>query len=337
MRIIGQVPRAEEVEQLAEVCRSHFGECPRELVVIPTFEDTLVYEIRFPGAEYILKTTRTDDTDCTNVEVEAHMCMLTRAQGIPTPEVVVLDTSESSYPRTYFIMRKTQGLPFRKAGLSDILSRTLLSQLGHHLRSLHSIQLPGYGALDAGYFHLSGQMRGSSSSWYAHVCDLAGSDFEYLQAFGLLRPQELDHIARVLQHHDWLLREPWGSGLLHGDFTLEHIWVNVTRDGIAAIIDFGDVVIGDPAWDFASSDWESEAALLCLLDGYGPVPGAQDCFRTRLRLYRVMYAMRVLVWSHEHNISAPTSFAAGLRKSLVGIPDRANSSGTWIGDCERGK
>lgn len=57
--------------------------------------------------------------------------------------------------------------------------------------------------------------------------------------------------------------------LLHGDFSPEHVLYDETAASVTGIIDFGDMAVGDPAWD-----------LLFIYEDYG-----LDFFARVLRLY----------------------------------------------------
>ncbi len=60
----------------------------------------------------------------------------------------------------------------------------------------------------------------------------------------------------------------WEPALLHGDLSCDHILVDAGK--ISGIIDFGDLMVGDPAFDW--SGWESGSA--------------PDRYRDRIRFYR---------------------------------------------------
>lgn len=67
---------------------------------------------------------------------------------------------------------------------------------------------------------------------------------------------------------DQLNRTDWEPALLHGDLSRHHILADAGK--ITGVIDFGDLMTGDPAFDW--SGWEA-----------GTAP---DTFRDRIRFYR---------------------------------------------------
>lgn len=294
----GKDPEVPREENIAEVARHHFGVYPQDIILIPTFENTAVYEIHFPEAMYVLKTTRGNDHNSTKIAVEAYVCALARMHGVPTPEIVALDESEVLLPRSYFIMRKVRGVKFRKAALTDDLQTLVLKRVGEALRVMHSIQLKGYGRPDLKHYQSSRRLSGCSRRWHAYVQAQAQSALAHLQSSGLLSTDLIMDIAQLLRRGERILIESRESRLVHGDFTMEHIWVDVDSYKVSAIIDLGDAVIGDTVWDFASHDWENSEVLLGLLAGYDLIRGSSELFWAKLALYRVIYTMDIIVWGH---------------------------------------
>jgi aminoglycoside 2''-phosphotransferase len=69
--------------------------------------------------------------------------------------------------------------------------------------------------------------------------------------FSILDEPERVFIERVIE--DYLASNgvmDFRPALLHGDFSPGHVIFDERAQRISAIIDFGDVMIGDPAWDF---------------------------------------------------------------------------------------
>jgi Ser/Thr protein kinase RdoA (MazF antagonist) len=294
----GKDPEAPPVENIAEVARHHFGVYPQDIILIPTFENTAVYEIRFPEALYVLKTTRGNDHNPTSIAVEAYVCALARMHGVPIPEIIALDESEVLLPKSYFIMRKVRGVKFRKAKLTDELKTLVLKRVGEALRVMHSIQLEGYGRPDLKHYQSSRHLSGCSHRWHDYVQAQAQSALEHLQSSGLLSTDLITDIVELLRRGEHVLIESREGRLVHGDFTMEHIWVDVDSCKVSAIIDLGDAVIGDPVWDFVSHDWENSEVLQGLLTGYDLIRDSSELFWSKLALYRVIYTMDILVWGH---------------------------------------
>jgi len=303
-------------EMILEVAYYHFGTYPSEIFLIPTFEDTLVYDIKFPTANYVLKTMRKNSRDSIKIAVEAQVCELVRAQGVPTPEIVILDKSEKIFPRTYFIMNKVQGVPFRKARLSANLNSFILNQIGETLRLIHLVQLKGFGRPDIKHFNLFGQINGCSLTWNEYLSGQLKSSLVYLHKFELINASLISDIENLFPKYEPLILETCESSLLHGDFTLEHIWIDDLNNSISSVIDFGDAVIGDPVWDFVSYDWENIEVFQCILRGYDPLFTLYKTFWSRLVLYRIIYTMSILVWGHNRKGINLQNFIATLQQCV---------------------
>ena len=55
----------------------------------------------------------------------------------------------------------------------------------------------------------------------------------------------------TLQHMEQMLAEPFEARVIHGDFAFEdHVFFDVQRQELSGVIDFADVTIHDPAYDF---------------------------------------------------------------------------------------
>lgn len=102
-------------------------------------------------------------------------------------------------------------------------------------------------------------------------------------------------IARLDTAHERYPKVAWErSAVIHGDFREAHLLLAEGADAIEGIIDFGDAVHGDPAYDFtffwSLADWAAPFALAV----YGPVDAPQ-AFLERSRWSFVRYAASRLV------------------------------------------
>jgi aminoglycoside phosphotransferase (APT) family kinase protein len=299
-------------ETILEVARHLFGAYPQQVILIPTFEDTEVYEIRFPSEHYVLKTTSKKGRESLKIAIEAYIHMLAAAQGVPVPTIVVLDESERLLPTSYFVMYKVQGVQIQKAELTPDQKKLVLRRLGEVLRLLHSVQLAGFGKPDIDRYYISRQIYGCSLTWNSYLRDRALSDLRYLKASRVLCASLIDHITELLRSYEQNRADLQVSCLLHGDLTMEHVWVGGSGDNVSAIIDFGDAVIGDPLWDFVYYDSKKASVLECILDGYSTIDLTTD-FWSRLSVYKLIYAVGVLAWAHKRKISDLSTFIDNLR------------------------
>ena len=89
-----------------------------------------------------------------------------------------------------------------------------------------------------------------------------------------------------------------GAVLVHGDFQGNNVLVQDGR--VSGILDFENLVAGDPALDFKPVHFHSDAPtrdLAALRRGYGARPGLfDDRFMRRLLVYELVFALELLWW-----------------------------------------
>ena len=292
-----------ETEQIAEIAHGYFGVYPCKLVRVPTMGTTLIYEIRYPTDKYFLKTTKEISSRSIDLAIEAECYKLLNTRGVPCPEVLVLDTSCALLSRVYFLMNRANGIPLDNLELTFEHHQKLFEKVGVILRSIHSIKLSGFGDIDIDNYQVTGKIEGYYSSWQEYIQEKAKSNLEILEKTNLLLLSEIDYIPQILSRFAELEKTTDKTGLLHGDFTLEHIFVNPKLTRITSIIDLGEVLIGDPIWDFVSLSWNSLQILDYVQIGYGILDSYRDNFLFKLSIYKVLYALRVLVWALAQDLS----------------------------------
>ena len=136
--------------------------------------------------------------------------------------------------------------------------------------------LPGSPLTPAQYRRLSGPERDRCVRQVAHfLAQLHATDLGVARACGVDQAAYLRPYDRLLERAQRLIntgslsstvravvehalaqplpsigRQDATSVLLHGDLSHDHILFDARRHEIVSIIDFGDVTMGDPAWDF---------------------------------------------------------------------------------------
>ncbi|MGH2812575.1 MAG: phosphotransferase family protein, partial [Actinomycetota bacterium] len=86
--------------------------------------------------------------------------------------------------------------------------------------------------------------------------------------------------------------------LMHGDFGYEHVIVDPDGSKVAAIIDFADVSLGDPIWEFGPF-LPLGRRLDAVLSGYGQGPDMRGEMAVKAPLYRMLWHLGAGVWCHE--------------------------------------
>ncbi len=260
------------------------------------------------GDECVVRISAGEQADLTAQEVWA--LAQVRARGVPAPEVLVADTTLRDIPAPYLIMRRLPGEPAASASLTASGRAAVLEQLGHHLAAIHSIALAGFGSLAAhGETYI-----GRAPSLWAYVQEEGERRLTKLSAATLPR-QQAEAIRGRLAHARASLALD-RAVLIHGDYQLKNVLVQGTR--VTGIVDFENLVAGDPVMDFCALHYWSRqptVALQHLQRGYGqPALFGQDFLR-RLYLYELLLALEILWWE-EH-----FQDRAGIQEALTQLSD----------------
>lgn len=249
------------------------------------------------GPECVVRISPPERRDLLAQEVWAYR--QSRALGVPVPEILAVETSPRDFPAPYLLMRRLPGVPAYRAGLTTAEKGAVLEELGHYLSLIHRIHLPGFGDLAARGTAFAGRY----ASWW-----------EYLQAEYARRAAALpeDVLPRewAVAIRDRLERNRasfalGSASLVHGDYQLKNVLVQGAR--VSGIVDFENLVAGDPVWDFrALHFWsgQKDADLRVLRRGYGRKEPCGDDFMERLQLYELLLALEVLWWEHHFRDAA---------------------------------
>ncbi|WP_347401725.1 phosphotransferase family protein [Alicyclobacillus mali (ex Roth et al. 2021)] len=111
-------------------------------------------------------------------------------------------------------------------------------------------------------------------------------------------------LARFADFFDQAVSGTLPQALLHGDLTHAHILYDPCVTEAIGIIDFGDVQIGDPAYDFAGLYWDYGPAFVQnVLDHYAAGQGKWDvhAFRARVEYLGLRVGLRELLHAVEHH------------------------------------
>jgi aminoglycoside phosphotransferase (APT) family kinase protein len=111
--------------------------------------------------------------------------------------------------------------------------------------------------------------------------------------------------------------EPFALRLVHADVTYDHVLLRPDGGDVVGVIDWGDVSVTDPAWDFAGLlAWYGEPFVLRVLGGYG-VP-ADPGLLARTRRGAVYASGSALWWGVRGG--RPRDVAAGTRGLDLALP-----------------
>lgn len=259
--------------------------------VVTNHHERLVFvAINSVGRRVVIKT----DTDTRRLCREADTLRAAAAAGVPVPEV--LEFTEA-FPAT-LVMTHVDGEPLWEAGDNCWLD------VGRQLRRLHRDVVPP----------TSVPMFGGGDLWWSHLRSWALAERDVCLARGSLLTIIVDRLYKLLAAAFARNDEP-PRRLLHGDCAPYH-WL--CRDGdVVGVIDFGDVALGDPAWDLVVlTRWDREF-LTDVLAGYEADERLRAHTEAMYVPYSVMRCLAAMSWLVEHGFDPSENIAELTRLAEV--------------------
>jgi aminoglycoside 2''-phosphotransferase len=217
---------------------------------------------------------------------------------IPSPQLINLnDTAES--PFIAYPLLPGPALTQERYLRLDVFGRTRCAeQIAGFLTALHSHDLAPARACGVPIFDYAVQ--------YADLLSRAR-----MELYPRLAESERQFIEHVIGNYleSGATRE-FHPVLLHGDLSPDHVLFNKQEKEVSAIIDFGDMMIGDPAWD-----------LVFIYEDYGldflshvlTVYGKADHMALLSRLFQ-HYQIAAVDWTISARFRSDNEFAEGLEQ-----------------------
>jgi aminoglycoside phosphotransferase (APT) family kinase protein len=302
-------------ELVGEIARREFGR-DVTLLAVPTYPDSIVYELTAAGGGWIFKAPDPDGRDRDAVAIEAWAYEKARGAGVPTPQIHSLDTSRSRFPSSYLLMEKAKGECLERLALPRPELEPALEELGSLMGMLHTIEIPSYGLLDEERFRATGVARGSASTWVDALFGRIPESMEYLDRAGALSAHEIDEIRVLIPRLMQVVETRPASRLLHGDLGLVHVWFDPEAERISAWIDFGECMSGDPVYDFCDLDLDAEW-LGHVVAGYYEGTTPPEDFDHRVWLYAFV---RSIPWAAKWHVRGHIQVIDWVRHLLRAAP-----------------
>jgi len=273
------------------------------------------------NGEMVLLTHHAEPATSTLVKQALIYRRLKRAQGVPCPEVLALDTTREVVPYDALLLSRMAGVNAAIVwnSLGDETREALSEETGRIIATIHGLQWPLYGEFDSdtGTF-------GHYARWTDNV--LARIERLTLQAAALkaLPQRIIDSVVTEINDGDSVLETASPPVLVHGDLHTANLLVE-QRDGqwhVAAVLDWESALTADAAWEFAGL-WirhaEREPFHDAFLYGYRERRPAQADLQSRIHLYRMMLHLEGAVISRRPETYNPQRHArheAVLRRML---------------------
>ena len=282
--------RADIADLVRKVGEHHFPDVPVETSATGSAGNHYAYLIHLPHRTCFF---RADDgkVDDDYMEAEAIAMTMARRQGVPVPDLIATDTTRSRFPVRYQILECVAHPSLREHDQNGVLNRRAVSeQLGVYLALLHGITGEGFGFLNTERLRLDGKLQGLDRSHSDYFHKRLDDHLGYLQDVGFLDSGTIGRVGAVFQRHVELLNIERPS-LLHKDMAFWNVLG--APDRVAAIVDWDDTVLGDPADDLAILRcFYDEEVFEPLLAGYRRAAELPADFTTRLWLY----VLRNMLW-----------------------------------------
>jgi aminoglycoside phosphotransferase (APT) family kinase protein len=268
----------------------HFGAAPLAVESTGSAGNHYAYRVRYPDRSYFF---RADDGRMEDdyMVAEGLAMELARGEGVPVPRVFVTDVTKEFLPVRYQLIEWLEEPPLRRYDQEGTLDRAAVGrQLGRHVAQWHRVRLDGFGFLNTEELRRSGRAVGLDGSNRAYFRKRLDHHLRYLRDAEFLSAGTISEIESLIARHDALLELPRGS-MLHKDIAFWNLLG--APDRITAVIDWDDVVIGDPVDDIAILKcFYNEEVLRPFLAGYREVAPLPDAFEAKLSLY----LLRNMLW-----------------------------------------
>ena len=241
------------------------------------------YLIDHAGGTYFFRSDDGKLDDDYMLAEEAAMALAT-AHEVPVPKVFACDVTMSRYPVRYQILEYLPYPDLNKHDQADRLDRVNVArQVGTILARLHHIELEGFGFWNTQMLATSGTIRGLDASARDYFFKCLDTHLRYLRDVEFLTADQVTEIEALVQRHDSLLNIEKGS-MLHKDMAFWNLVGSPTQ--VMAVVDWDDVVIGDPVDDLSIIRcFYDDDVWLPLLDSYRKLRPLRDDFDARLALY----------------------------------------------------
>ncbi len=277
-------------DTVREIAIHHFKKEPKEVKSTGSTGNHYAYHIIYPNKTIFF---RSDDgkIDDDYMNAEAAAMNLARKNKIPVPKIYATDTSKKNFPIRYQLMEKVSGKTMSDYFQDGSLDKEKVSrQLGRHLARMHQIKIDGFGFFNTQLLREKKKIIGLDKTSRDYFNKKLEDHLKYLQETKFLSLKERKKIEKLIEKHAKHLEIKQGY-LVHKDIAF---WNTVgTPTKINAIVDWDDVISGDPIDDLAVLRCFYEPDIFDpILQGYQEITKLPADFKMRLWLHFI----RNMLW-----------------------------------------
>jgi hygromycin-B 7''-O-kinase len=285
---------------------------------IPGGRNNSVFEVQMAKGAVVVKVYPGDWGWMMKKEALAIGVLHDQALHLPIPHLLAADDSGTILPEAFLVASK---LPGRHLGahLPDVDEETLAAfnrQAGGLLRALHEVHFDAFG-----YLGTNGIVQGHPTNldYMRFQFDKKLREFDSLGGDPDLRRAIERHVADRGDLFAW----PHAC-YCHNDCHEGNVLMEAALSGwaISGLLDFENVVAGDPLLDLAKTHYyarrRTERTLAALAEGHGDL---RDNWRPALTLYVLYHALELWAWTASLGQSEPLSrISEDIRRLIAGEP-----------------
>lgn len=200
---------------------------------------------------------------------------------VPAPRFAYVAEPSAAYPHPFAGYRKLPGVPLAEAPAAIVQPERLAAQVGGFLTVLHRFPVARAVA--------RGVPDASPEAWHAQYAAMLAA---LRPLFPRMTPAERERTDRLFAAYlDNPQHARFTPVLVHRDLGGDHLLLDPRTGNLAAVIDWGDIAIGDPAQDCCGLP---AAWLPTLLAHYGGTIDAT--FADRVAFYRSLGPYHALLF-----------------------------------------
>jgi len=284
-------------EVVEDVAVYHFGKKPLEVSATGSAGNHYTYNIVYKDKTIFF---RSDDgkMDDNYLIAEKAAIDLAGKNGVLVPEVYITDTSKKNFPVRYQLMEKVVGERMSDFYQDNTLDRIKVgNELGAQLAKMHAIKLDGFGFINTEILQKENRIVGLDKINKDFFYKKLDEHLNYLLASGFLSDVEATNLRKLIEKNEKVLDINQGY-MVHKDIAFWNIVG--TKDKINAIVDWDDIISGDPADDLAIIRcFYGEDIFNPVIEGYQTITQLSDDFYQRMWLYMI----RNMIWKAVFRIS----------------------------------
>jgi aminoglycoside phosphotransferase (APT) family kinase protein len=292
---------------VAAFVASELGVEATRVVRLDAFTTNAVSEVDAGERRFVVKASALQNA----LRAEAWAGARAAEAGCTAPPILAFGRLEADPSLSAMLMSRVSGSPI-------VAGHAALFDVGVALRRLHEVRRPGFGWLAEAVWDERDDFSLSHGSWIGFLEEIVGGARNLAGTYPVAA-RLADAAAGVVDSHADALAAVEVGSLCHGDLKFAHILVESGR--LAAVIDWGDAVVGDPCWDIARLAHRVDPrSVSLLLEGYDPPRSMVDELTWRTPFYGVLWMLVDAIVDHRLGHRADSALDRAVRLFAAAKP-----------------